>query len=114
MGRIYIPSNVKPSVFSDDKYINKINGISLKKSDALLEQLCTSNELIAILLSQQVNNMIEQISSLPLNYPIKQIHVDGSVIEVTNFIHFENNVATFKNGSKIILIDASKIIGISF
>lgn len=114
MGKLFIKSDMKPSIFTDDKYINKVKGIYLKKSDVLLEQLCTSNELIAVLLNQQMNRMIDKLKALPINYPLRSIQVSSVLIEVTHFVGIDNDIATFKNESTLMMIDANKIIGITF
>lgn len=114
MGKLFVQPNVKPIIFSNDKYINKVKGIRLKKSDALLEQLCISNELIAVLLSQQLNGIIEKLNTLPINYPLQSIQIESAVIEVTHFLGIEDNIATFKNGDSLMVADASKIIGITY
>lgn len=114
MGKLYIPPNVLPSIFSDEKYINKIKGIRINKSDVLLEQICTSNELIILLLNQQINGLINILNSLPINYPLQRIHLSGLEIEVTHYIGIDNNIASFNNGNTLLMIDASKIIGITY
>lgn len=91
-----------------------MRGIQIRKSDVFLEKLCTSNELIAVLLSQQVNGMVDMLNNLPINYPLQSIQIDSSLIEVTNFLGINENIATFKNGNSIMMVDASKIIGFTF
>lgn len=65
-------------------------------------------------MSQSNEQICDLLATLPPNYPVNSVVVDGVSQETTNFIVLDNRLAYFRNGADTKTFSCTSIEGLDF
>ncbi|QOR68010.1 hypothetical protein IM538_07725 [Cytobacillus suaedae] len=60
------------------------------------------------------NHMDKLLASLPPNYTVGTVYLNGQSVRVTNFVYSNDNLAHFITDGEVTVVRCSKIDGIKF
>ncbi|QHS21885.1 hypothetical protein GWK91_02540 [Virgibacillus sp. MSP4-1] len=110
--------NVNSEVQSVHSEVQDVNAKVLDYQNQTDQRLQSYDERLQEMedLYKDEHPYVQLLKSLPPNYPVRRLYVNGTIIPVTHFIRNDpsKGMAYFKNDNQIKTIDSEKIDGIIF